>query len=255
LIDWLALEFTGEYGWHVKTLLKEIVTSATYRQRSQVTDELLEKDPDNRWLARGPRVRLSAEQLRDQALAVSGLLSPEWYGPSVMPPQPDGIWRAPYSNLKWETSAGEDRHRRGLYTFWRRTAPYPSMVTFDSPSREFCVSRRIVTNTPLQALVMLNDPAFVEAARALATQMIDADAMLENRIRHGYRQALMREPNAEELDALRTLYKEAYFDYEERAALAVNSDTDLSGEVDLELEAFTVVANAILNLDEFITKG
>lgn len=255
LLDWLATRFTNEHQWKVKSLLKEIVMSATYRQRSAVTEDVLLKDPDNLLLARGPRVRLSAEQMRDQALAVSGLLSDALHGPSVMPPQPEGIWRSPYSNLKWETSEGSDRYRRGLYTFWRRTAPYPSMVTFDSPSREFCVSRRIVTNTPLQALVTLNDPVYVEAAQALAKQMIATDEVLENRIRAGYRQAMLREPSAAELDVLRGLYKEAYFDYESRTTLITDGDGVGAASKSLEHEAMTVVANAILNLDEFITKG
>ena len=255
LLDWLAIQFTTEHEWRVKSLLKEIVTSATYRQRTNVSEEVLEKDPDNRWLARGPRVRLSAEQLRDQALAVSGLLSRKMHGPSVMPPQPDGIWRSPYSSYKWETSEGTDRYRRGLYTYWKRTSPYPSMMTFDSPSREFCVSRRIVTNTPLQALVTLNDPVYVEAAQALAKQMIAVDEVLENQIRAGYRQALLREPSAAELEVLRGLYKEAYYDYENRTTLVADGDGLESAPSNLEHEAMTVVANAILNLDAFITKG
>jgi hypothetical protein len=132
---------------------------------------LLAKDPYNKLLARGPRVRLAAEQVRDQALAVTGLLSNKLYGPSVMPSQPDGIWQSPYSGESWKLSEGEDRYRRALYTYWKRTAPYPSMITFDSPSREFCQLRRLRTNTPLQALVTLNDPVYVEAAQRLAETM------------------------------------------------------------------------------------
>ena len=130
------------------------------------------RDPQNRLLARGPRVRLEAEMVRDQALAVSGLLSPKIGGPSVMPPMPDGIWNSPYSGDRWSTSAGEDRYRRGLYTFWKRTNPYPSFMSFDAPSREICVVRRSRTNTPLQALTVLNDPVYVEAAQALARRMV-----------------------------------------------------------------------------------
>src|SRR5262249_7716294 len=153
-------------------LHKLIVTSATYRQSSKVSPRLAERDPYNRLLARGPRARLEAEMIRDQALAISGLLSHKVGGPSVMPPQPDGLWQVVYSGDKWETSKGEDKYRRGLYTFWRRTTPYPSMVTFDAPSREFCVVRRSRSNTPMQALTLLNDPAYVEAAQALARRMM-----------------------------------------------------------------------------------
>ena len=253
LLDWLALEFMNEHQWSTKALLKTIVMSATYRQRSDVTPEHIEKDPLNEWMARAPRIRLSAEQIRDQALAVSGLLSEKMFGPSVMPYQPDGIWRAPYSNLAWETSEGEDKYRRGIYTFWRRSAPYPSMVAFDSPSREVCVSRRISTNTPLQALVMLNDPVFVEAAEAMAQRMIVHGAgKVESAIIHGFEQALVREPTPDELSLLMDLYTNAYFGYEDQLVVASNGPPLSS---DLELNAYTVVANAILNLDEFITKS
>ena len=170
LLDWLAVEFV-EGGWSQKALLRQIVTSATYRQSSATTAALLERDPANALLARGARFRVEAEMVRDIALAASGLLSPTIGGPSVYPVQPDGIWNVPYSDFRWETSTGEDLHRRSLYTFWRRTSPYPSLVTFDAPSRELCTVRRVRTNTPLQALTTLNDPAFVEAARALAGRM------------------------------------------------------------------------------------
>ena len=253
LLDWLAHTFVHEHHWSVKQMLKTIVMSATYRQRSDVQPVHLEKDPLNRLLARAPRLRLSAEQLRDQALAVSGLLSNKMYGPSVMPHQPEGIWRAPYSNLAWETSEGEDRHRRGLYTFWRRSAPYPSMVTFDSPTREVCVSRRIATNTPLQALVMLNDPVYVEAARSMARQMQEFDKnKMDQAIIFGFEKALMRKPAPAELDVLKNLFEQAFFDYENQ--FQVTTDESPSYR-DIELEAYTVVANAILNLDEFITKS
>ena len=171
LLDYVAAEFMDTDHWSVKKLLKRMVMSATYRQQSSASPEMLAKDPFNKMLARGPRIRLSSEQVRDQALAASGLLSRKMLGPSVMPMQPDGIWQSPYAGETWMPSTGEDRHRRALYTYWKRTAPYPSMVTFDSPSREFCQSRRIRTNTPLQALVTLNDPVYIEAAQALATYM------------------------------------------------------------------------------------
>ena len=151
LLDWLATEFIAK-GWSQKALIRTIVLSATYRQSSAVTPELAERDPYNRLFARGPRVRMEAEMVRDVALAASGLLSAKMFGPSVFPLQPDGIWNMPYSSDKWTTSTGEDRYRRSLYTFWRRTSPYPSFMTFDATSRELCTVRRVRTNTPLQAL-------------------------------------------------------------------------------------------------------
>ena len=169
LLDYLARQAVDTHEWRVKEILKEIVMSATYRQSSKTTPDRLEKDPYNRLLSRGARFRLSAEQIRDQSLAVSGLLETKFGGKSVMPPQPEGIWNVVYSNHKWETKP-EDKYRRGLYTFWRRTTPYPSMTSFDSPSREFCVSRRIRTNTPLQALVTLNDPVYLETSMSFASE-------------------------------------------------------------------------------------
>ena len=171
LLDWLATEFVKQ-GWRMKPLHKLIVTSATYRQSSAVSPALVERDPYNRLLARGPRFRLEAEMVRDVALAASGLLSRKIGGPSVFPPQPDGIWDIPYSSEKWTLSEGEDRYRRGIYTFIRRSAAYPSFMTFDATSREFCTVRRVRTNTPLQALTTMNDEAFFEAARALAARVL-----------------------------------------------------------------------------------
>ncbi|MBK8001309.1 MAG: DUF1553 domain-containing protein [Verrucomicrobia bacterium] len=174
LLDWLAVELM-EKKWDVKHLLRLMVTSAAYRQSSRVTPDLAARDPDNQLLARGPRFRLSAEMIRDQALAVSGLLSSKMYGPPVKPPQPRmGLAAAFGSGTDWETSSGEDRHRRALYTTWRRSNPYPSMATFDAPNREVCLVRRERSNTPLQALVTLNDPVYIEAAQALARKMIIA---------------------------------------------------------------------------------
>ena len=217
LLDWLALSFMNDHGWSMKALLKEIVMSATYQQTSAFTPELEARDPQNRLLARGPRHRLSAEETRDQALAVSGLLSDKMYGPSVMPPQPPGIWSSPYNTGSWETSEGEDRYRRGLYTFWKRTSPYPSMMAFDSPTREVCVIRRVRTNTPLQALVTLNDPVYVETAQALAERMrTEAGPDVEDRLRRGYALALAREPDPEALRVLRALYDEALAHYHEQ---------------------------------------
>src|SRR5690606_28113738 len=192
LLDRLARRFPQDHGWRVPSLLRERVRSAPHRPSPRVTPQLLELDPRNRLLARGPRVRLSAEQVRDQALAVSGLLSDSMFGPGVMPPQPPGVWNSPYNSREWVTSEGEDRYRRAVYTYWKRTAPYPSMVSFDAPSREFCVSQRNQTNTPLQALVTLNDPVYVEASRALARRMAAAGGALDEQIQSGYRSALLR---------------------------------------------------------------
>ncbi len=170
LLDWLAVELMDR-GWSQKTLLRTIVTSATYRQASAVSPALAERDPYNRLFARGPRFRLEAEMIRDGELAASGLLSPKMHGPSVFPAQPDGIWNMPYNEDRWVESEGEDRYRRSLYTFLRRTSPYPMHMTFDATSREFCAARRVRTNTPLQALTLLNDRASFDAARALAARV------------------------------------------------------------------------------------
>jgi hypothetical protein len=256
LLDHLAVQFMEGHQWRVKSLLKEIVSSATYRQASRTNRQKLEVDPDNRWLSRGPRFRLSAEQIRDQALAVSGLLSDSIGGPSVMPPQPEGVWQIVYSGEQWKTPEDEMRHRRGLYTYWKRTTPYPSMTAFDSPSREFCVSRRIRTNTPLQALVTLNDPAFLEAARALAARMREAGGRdLEVCIREGYKRALCNIPDAETISILRELHLRAQAEMDgpgqpRARTIAMEEDPD---EFVLS-DPLEVVANAILNLDGFLTK-
>ncbi|MEZ4824951.1 MAG: DUF1549 domain-containing protein [Bacteroidia bacterium] len=254
LLDWLGLQFSGEWNWDVKMLLKTMVMSATYRQSAKVSEEVLAHDPQNRLYSRGARIRLTAEQCRDQALAVSGLLSRKMYGPSVMPEQPEGIWQVVYSGEKWVTSEGDDKHRRAIYTHWRRTSPYPSMVMFDSPSREFCVSRRISTNTPLQALVMLNDPVYMEAAAALARRMKAAGSEPEAQIREGYRLALLKEPSPVAIAALMELYSDAIASAgeEKNQSMAIRI-ADIHEEK-MNEAALTVVANAILNLDSFIMK-
>ena len=171
LLDYLSWKFMNDYRWSIKKLLKEMLMSATYRQDSKVTPEMLEKDPANKYYDRSSRVRLSAEQVRDQALAVSGLLSEKMYGPSVMPYQPKGIWLSPWNGQDWENSKAGNQYRRALYTYWKRTAPYPSMMTFDGLAREVCTARRIRTNTPLQALVTLNDSSYLDMARHFAYRM------------------------------------------------------------------------------------
>ncbi len=252
LLDWLAVTFQEQDKWRVKVLLKRIVLSATYRQRSNVNPALVAADPANKWLARGPRVRLSAEQVRDQALAVSGLLSRKMYGPSVMPPQPDGIWQSPYGSDAWVPSAGDDKHRRAMYTYWKRTSPYPSMLTFDSPSREFCQVRRIRTNTPLQALVTLNDPVYVEAASRLAQFMAERGTTPDAQIQAGFRRVMGRIIEPRKLTVLTRLYRQTETFYQQHPADA--KKLLASQKATPALAALTVTANTMLNLDEVITK-
>ena len=247
LLDWLAVEFR-ESKWDTKRLVKLIVTSAAYRQSSRVTPELLALDPDNRLASRGPRERLSAEMVRDQALAVSGLLSRKMFGPSVKPPQPSsGLTAAFGSSVDWQTSSGEDRYRRGLYTEWRRTSPYPSMMAFDATSRESCTVRRGRSNTPLQALVTLNDPVYVEAAVALGKQ---AAKQPGDKLTWLTTQTLSRAPSAAEATRLTALHAKAKAKYAGDAGLA----TQLVGSADPEAAAWSVVANVVLNLDEMLMK-
>jgi hypothetical protein len=260
LLDYLAVSF-AESEYSFKALCRMIVTSETYRQSSKANSELLVKDPANRLLGRFPRARLEAEMIRDSALRVAGLLSPKMFGPSVMPYQPEGIWRSTYNTDKWITSPGEDKHRRGLYTFIKRTSPYPAMITLDAPSREFCTIRRITTNTPLQALVTLNDAVYVEAAQALARRMIrEIDSPdIRARIAHGFKLALVREPRPDEIDALSGLFVDRLAAYRADSAAAATMAAEPLGPVPTgmdtaELAALTNVANVILNLDEFLTK-
>lgn len=255
LLDYLAYQFMHDYQWSVKTLLKEMVTSATYRQGSMSSPALHERDPDNQLLARGPRFRLSAEQIRDQALAVSGLLSYNMYGPSVMPPQPEGVWNTIRHVMRWRTSEGEDKYRRAIYTYIRRSSPYPSFLTFDSPSRDLCVSRRIRTNTPLQALVTLNDIVYLEAAEGLASIMIgnSESANPMQSIQDGYMRMMGKSPSPEKLEALTAYYEQTLAYYQEHPEEAAEF-LPLSGEAHPERAAMTTVANVMLNLDEFLTK-
>ncbi len=261
LLDWLAVELRDN-GWNVKQFLKTIVMSATYQQSSRLTPELLQKDPRNRLLARSPRQRLDAETVRDQALALSGLLSRKIGGPSVYPPQPDGLWRAAFNGERtYATSNGEDRYRRGLYTIWRRTVPYPSMATFDAPSRESCAFRRLPTNTPLQAYVTLNDPVYVEAAQSLGRRLQkEGGATLEEKIRFGLQLALARQPTQTEIATLKELYDSELARYRAQEKQAVDLATKPLGPLpagvdSAEAAAWTVVANVLLNLDGVLTKG
>jgi hypothetical protein len=259
LLDWLATEMV-RLKWNTKALLKLIVTSATYRQSSKVTPELLERDPENYLLARGPRFRLSAEMIRDQALAVSGLLSSKMHGPPVKPLQPSlGVSAAFGSGIDWQTSMGEDKYRRGLYTTWRRSNPYPSMSAFDAPNREVCTLRRARTNTPLQALVTLNDPVYIEAAQALARTMSKSGTTPADHLRAGFQQCTSRLPSDAELADLTKLYNNARDrfakDVEKARKLATNPLGPLPDGADpVELAAWTVVGNVLLNLDEMFMR-
>ncbi len=266
LLDWLACEFIDS-GWDIQAIQRLIITSATYRQSSKPTPELLEYDPENRLLACGPRVRLSAEVIRDQALAAAGLLSSKKGGPSVHPPQPNlGLKAAFGAGIDWKTSVGEDRYRRAIYTTWRRSNPYPSMATFDAPNREVCTIRRPRTNTPLQALVTLNDPVFVEAAQALARRIIcESAGNAEAQATRGFRLVLTREPRSSEVKRLVDLYEETCAKYMTQPGAAMAMATKPRGplpeeilkhfggnasEAHIHLAAWTVVGNVLLNLDE-----
>ncbi len=272
LLDWLAVTFrdgaTGRQGdkaterpishmsWSMKKLVRLIVTSSTYRQSSATTPALLEKDPYNRLLARGPRFRMEAEMIRDVTLAASGLLSRKLGGPSVFPLQPEGVWKSPYSSEKWMVSNGEDRFRRSLYTFVRRSSPHPAMMTFDATSREYCAVRRVRTNTPLQALTTLNDEAAMEAARALAKRMIEEGGDdLRSRIFYGFRVCVARTPKEKEVERLTALCQQQLSDFDANAAeagkIARNHSTRATAA---EFAAWTMVANVLLNLDETLTK-
>jgi hypothetical protein len=260
LLDWLATEFVRG-GWSMKAIQRTIVTSATYRQSSRMTPASLERDPGNILLARGPRLRLPAETIRDVALAAGGILSAKIGGPSVFPPLPDDRVFAPNNKgqADWKTSVGEDAHRRGLYTFWRRTAPYPAFTTFDAPSREVTTVRRSRTNTPLQALSGLNDPAFVDAARGLARRLMhEAPPDASARATYGFRLCVARRPGPVEIQVLLAGFhrERDHFAADPAAARQTVGDAGAgSAPADLpELAAWTVVANALLNLDETLTK-
>ncbi len=280
LLDWLAVTFQergtegqkdGEtqgrenrestnpispMSWSVKKLIRLIVTSSTYRQSSATPPALLEKDPYNRLLARGPRFRMEAEMIRDTALAASGLLSRKLGGPSVFPLQPEGLWKSPYSGEKWIVSPGEDRYRRSLYTFIRRSSPHPAMIVFDATSREYCTVRRARTNTPLQALTTLNDEESIEAARALAKRMIEEGGDdLKARIVYGFRLCVARTPTEKEVERLAALYQRQLDNFAANATDAAKVVKNYSTRAPTaEFAAWTMVANVLLNLDETLTK-
>ncbi|QDV82418.1 PSD1 and planctomycete cytochrome C domain-containing protein [Stieleria magnilauensis] len=242
LLDDLAVRFRTEMGWSVKTLLRELVLSSTYRQSATVDAERYEIDPANRWLSRGPRGRLPAETIRDQALFIAGLLSEKQFGPPVHPPLPDGVWKPFQGGDKWATvdPNNPDRYRRTIYTYTKRSIPYPMMASFDAPSREFCSMRRLPSNTPTQALMTLNDATFVEASQALAGRMIAADDDVDQQLRYGFRLATCRQPKQAESLAIRELYDSILQKHD--------------GEEPNQQAAMTAVASVLLNLDEVLTK-
>jgi hypothetical protein len=253
LLDWMAVEFMRQ-GWSLKKLHRLIVTSATYRQASRVTPEKLARDPENRLLSRGPRVRLEAELVRDAALAESGLLSPKMYGPSVFPPQPPGVTtEGAYGPLEWNVSPGEDRYRRGLYTFIKRTAPYAMFNTFDAPSGEATCPRREMSNTPLQALTLLNDAVFVEAAQALGKRVAARRGTPEQKATYLFRRVVTRPPDKGEVTALTAFYAAQKTRLEKKEL----DPTPLAGPGDgdpTERAAWTLLARSVLNLDEAFVK-
>ncbi len=255
LLDHLSWNLMNEYHWNLKQLMKEMVMSATYRQDAKLNKDALEKDPFNKLYARGPRVRLSAEQIRDQALAVSGLLSEKMYGPGVFPYQPDGIWMSPWNGSSWKKSDHGDQYRRALYTYWKRSAPYPSMITFDGTAREVCSARRIRTNTPLQSLTTLNDSAYIETTQSFAYRMQSLGGDIKNQITQGYQLAMYKKISREKLQVFEKLYTNALHRFnvsEDKMKLMSGCN---NGKQDAATAALVVVAGAMMNTDEFITKN
>jgi hypothetical protein len=260
LLDWLATEYIKS-GWDTKHMLKLMVMSAAYRQASAVSEELDHRDPTNRLLARGPRVRLSAEEIRDQSLFASGLLSPRMYGPPCQPPKPNfGLSAAFGGTTDWKADTGEERWRRAVYIRIRRNAPYPSMSTFDATDRTNCTVRRSRTNTPLQALVTLNDPCFVEAAQALARRTVaEGGSSVQSRVEYAFRRCLTRPGSPQEIQRLAQLYQTTLEQYEQSPKDAEAMATKPLGPAEKganlrELAAWTVVSNVLLNLDETLAK-
>jgi len=261
LLDWLAMTFVSD-GWDIKRLLKRVVMSRTYQQSSIPAPGEFDRDPDNIFLARGPRYRLTAEMIRDNALAVSGLLVRTVGGPSVHPYQPPGLWKelATRNATEYIQDHGDDLYRRSMYTIWKRTTPPPSMMSFDSSERNLCIIIRQNTNTPLQALVLMNDPQFVEAARILAERALgEGGKTIEEQIKYAFRLATSRRVSEQELAALSALYNDELdrYDADETSALALleTGEYPRDNRFDVtELAAFSVVGNTLLNFDAAIMK-
>ena len=257
LLDWLAVDFM-QHGWSLKRLHRQIVLSATYRQSSRIRPEHLERDSDNRWLSRGPSVRLEAEVIRDAALRAGGLLSDTMGGPGVYPPQPSGVTEVAYGGAAWPTSQGQDRYRRSLYTFTKRTAPFAMFNTFDAPTGESCLARRDTSNTPLQALTLLNDVFFIEVSQAMGRDLARQSGSVSERIRTAFQRCLTRPPTPAELAALESFWQNqrARFQSKTLDANAVAGPANAPGEASVEdRAAWSALARALLNLDEMITKG
>jgi len=250
LLDWMSVNLIEDQKWSLKKLIKSIVLSSTYQQSSKTSKEKYVSDPYNKLYSRGPKVRLKAEEVRDQALAVSGLLSKKRGGVGVMPPQPDGVWQSPYNGEKWIESKGEDRYRRAIYTYMKRTSMYPSFVTFDAGSREVCLINRISTNTPLQALITLNDPVYLEAAYNLALKHKEEESV-KNSIKKMYLKSTYKIIDQTTLDSLIELYANSLNQFKNNPEL-MDDFLDL-GKTSINHAALTLVANAIMNLDEFLT--
>lgn len=263
LLDWLAVDFMN-HGWDIKRLVKQIVTSATYRQSAKVTDEKLKADPENIYLSRGPRYRLPAELVRDMVLSTSGLLNPKIGGPSVKPYQPKGLWEAATSGRgtlrTYQQDKGDALYRRGMYTFIKLTVPPPSMIIFDASNRDHCEVKRSKTNTPLQALVMLNDPTVLEASRVLAERLVAKSTDIEGNIRSSFQAIVCRQPTDKEVELLKKYYNEEasmFSKQKDNAAKVLNV-----GEFPHEAKADTVraaalmrVINTLYNMEETITKS
>ncbi|MCW3118095.1 MAG: hypothetical protein JWM28_2177 [Chitinophagaceae bacterium] len=256
LLDHLAWKFMNDYKWSVKKLLRELVMSATYQQESKLTEELKEKDMFNKLYARGPRIRLTAEQLRDQDLCISGVMSKKMFGPGVMPWQPQGIWLSPYNDARWENSKGDEQYRRAVYTYLKRSALYPSMLTFDGAPRVVCTARRIRTNTPLQALATLNDSAYLDMSRHFAYRMQkEAGKDVQLQIARGYELMLYKKIPAAKLLVFEDLYKKALDEFKtdaDKTCEIIGMDNENNNP---ETAALVVVANAMLNLDEVVMKN
>jgi hypothetical protein len=270
LLDWLALHFQNDLHWDMKALLHEIVTSATYRQSAASTPSLTERDPRNRLLARGPQQRLTAEMVRDQALLAAGLLNRSMGGPPVMPPQPVGVWKSVYNDDGWKDATGPNRYRRAIYTFVKRTSGYPSFLTFDASDRDTSLPRRIPTNTPLQALVTLNDPVYQEAAESLARRAMSeavtrtnggasAEQVLDARLSYETRLVLSRDPTPRELAVLRAFFKKtlALSGQPSLVPARMKVGGNLVREENAstkELDGLTAVGSVLFNLDAALTR-
>jgi mono/diheme cytochrome c family protein len=255
LLDWLSYQLMNDYKWSIKKLIKTIVTSAAYQQSSKLTPELQQKDPYNKYYARGARVRLSAEQVRDQSLCISELLNEKMYGPGVFPYQPPGIWLSPWNGEQWKQDSTGNQYRRAVYTYWKRSAPYPSMMMYDGVAREVCTARRIRTNTPLQALTTLNDSAYIDIARHFAYRMKEKTNDPKEQISKGFKLATYKNIDDKSLAALLKLYNMALAQFKNDTDKTCYIMGGINEHTNAATAALTIVANAMLNLDEVVMKN